>query len=136
VGDARDQGTWRLSELVDDTTSPERQREIIAAKAAQRDSEIILWATDLDVSASKYPPTERPELARWLKQPEAYDEVIFWRLDRFVRKPSDLTDMIRWAEANGKGLSGCNDTPHATRTTEVACASTTGQDGRGRGRAS
>jgi site-specific DNA recombinase len=97
-------GVVRLSELVDDTTSPERQREIIAAKAAQRDSEVVGWATDLDVSASKYPPTARPELARWLKQPEAYDEVIFWRLDRFVRKPSDLTDMIRWAEANGKGL--------------------------------
>jgi site-specific DNA recombinase len=97
-------GVIRLSELVDDTTSPERQREIIKAKAAQRDSEVVAWATDLDVSATKYPPTKRPELARWLKQPEAYDEVIFWRIDRFVRSPADLTDMIRWAKDNGKGL--------------------------------
>jgi len=94
----------RLSELVDDTTSPERQREIIAAKAAQRGSEVVAWATDLDVSATKYPPTKRPELARWLRHPDAYDEVIFWRIDRFVRSPADLTDMIRWAKANGKGL--------------------------------
>ena len=56
------------------------------------------------MSATKYPPTKRPDLARWLKQPEAYDEVIFWGIDRFVRSPADLTDMIRWSKANGKGL--------------------------------
>ena len=39
-----------------------------------------------------------------LQHPDAYDEVIFWRLDRFVRKPFDLTDMIHWAETHGKGL--------------------------------
>jgi site-specific DNA recombinase len=97
-------GVVRLSELVDDTTSPERQKEIIKAKAAQRDGEVVAWATDLDVSATKYPPTKRPELARWLAQPEAYDEVIFWRIDRFVRSPADLTDMIRWSKDNRKGL--------------------------------
>ena len=98
-------GVIRLSELVDDTTSPQRQRQIISAAAERRDSEVVAWAEDLDVSATKYPPTKRPELARWLRHPDAYDEVIFWRLDRFVRKPSDLTDMIRWAESNGKGRS-------------------------------
>ena len=97
-------GVIRLSELVDDTTSPERQRQIISAAAEHRGSEVVAWAEDLDVSATKYPPTKRPELARWLRHPDAYDEVIFWRLDRFVRKPSDLTDMIRWAEEHRKGL--------------------------------
>jgi DNA invertase Pin-like site-specific DNA recombinase len=97
-------GVIRLSELADDTTSPTRQREIITAAAATRGSEVVAWAEDLDISATKFPPTQRPELARWLQHPDAYDEVIFWRLDRFVRKPSDLTDMIRWAETNGKGL--------------------------------
>lgn len=101
---ARALGVIRLSELVDATTSPERQRQIITDAAERRGSTLVGWATDLDVSASKYPPTKRPELARWLETPDRYEEVIFWRLDRFVRSPADLTDMIRWSDRHGKNL--------------------------------
>ena len=97
-------GVIRLSELVDETTSPPRQRQIINAAAERRGSEVVAWAEDLDVSATKYPPTKRPELARWLRHADAYDEVIFWRLDRFVRKASDMAHMIRWAEQHDKNL--------------------------------
>ena len=53
----------RLSELASSTTSQARQREIITAAAALRDSEDDGVAEDLDVSATKYPPTKRPDLA-------------------------------------------------------------------------
>jgi site-specific DNA recombinase len=97
-------GVRRLSVLTEETTSPERQKEIIAAKAASRDVEIVGWADDLDISASKHPPMDRPGLRAWLECPEDFDEVIFWRMDRFVRKPGDLAQMIDWSRQHHKGL--------------------------------
>ena len=102
-------GVIRLSELTDETTSPARQREIITKAADLRGSEVVGWAVDLDVSASKLAPTERPELRHWLDREDEFDELLFWRTDRFVRKVSDLHDMIRWAELRGKGLASATE---------------------------
>jgi site-specific DNA recombinase len=98
-------GVIRLSEfdrrVQDQSTSPERQREAIEAKASQRGSEIVGWAEDLDVSASKVHPMRRPQLRQWFDRTDEYDEVIFWRLDRFVRRTfPDWADMVSWAAAN------------------------------------
>ena len=95
--------------MTQETTSPERQEEIITAAACARGSEIIGWARDLDVSASKVHPMERPELAEWLARPDEFDEIIFWRLDRLIRKVSDFADMIKWAEKYGKGLRSATE---------------------------
>jgi site-specific DNA recombinase len=97
-------GVIRLSKMTEETTSPERQQEIITAKARERGAEIVGWARDDDVSATKFAPSKRPELAKWLARPDAFDEVIFWRADRFVRKVRDLVDMIDWSRKHGKGL--------------------------------
>jgi len=97
-------GVVRLSKMTDETTSPARQREIIERKAAERGSVIVGWAEDTDVSATKFHPTQRPELSKWLARPEAYDEIIYWRADRFVRKVRDLADMIDWSREHTKGL--------------------------------
>lgn len=98
-------GVTRLSVMKgQDTTSPARQKEIIKAKARERGEEIVLWAEDNDVSASKFAPTQRPELSKMLARHAEYSEVIFWRLDRLLRSPADLTDMLRWAERHGKNL--------------------------------
>jgi DNA invertase Pin-like site-specific DNA recombinase len=97
-------GVIRLSELTDESTSPERQREIITRKAAERGSEIIGWAEDLDVSASKVAPMNRPQLRVWLDRPDEYDELIFWRIDRLARKVGDFARMVEWCEEQGKGL--------------------------------
>jgi site-specific DNA recombinase len=87
------------------TTSPPRQREQIEAKAAQRGSEIVGWAEDLDVSASKIHPMKRPQLKRWFDRPGEYDEVIFWRLDRFVRRTfPDFADMVSWSAEHSVSL--------------------------------
>lgn len=91
-------GVIRISVLADESTSPARQKEIIADRAAGRGGTVIGWAEDLDVSASKVHPMQRPELAKWLARPQEYDEVIFWRLDRFVRKTfPDFADMLAWS---------------------------------------
>jgi site-specific DNA recombinase len=98
-------GVTRLSVLTKETTSPQRQQEIISDAAARRECEIVGWADDLDISATKYPPKKRPKLKVWLEQRlDEFDEIIFWRLDRFVRKPGDLAQMIDWAREHRKGL--------------------------------
>lgn len=61
-------------------------------------------AEDLDVSASKTTPFERPELASWLARPDDYDMIVWWRMDRAVRSMSDMAELGRWAKEHGKLL--------------------------------
>src|SRR5712692_356893 len=102
-------GVIRLSELTDESTSPARQREIIEAAARARDSTIVGWAEDLDVSATKFAPKDRPDLGKWMDRPDEWDELLFWRVDRFIRKVSDLAEMIAWAEKHGKNLKSATE---------------------------
>jgi site-specific DNA recombinase len=102
-------GVVRLSVLTDETTSPERQREIITAAAGARGSGVVSWAEDLDVSATKVHPFKRPALARHLEVPESFDEIIVWRIDRIARKVADFADLIRWCEKHGKGLVSASE---------------------------
>ena len=102
-------GIVRLSLLTDESTSPARQQEIIEREAAKRGSSIVGWADDLDVSASRLAPLKRPKLARWLAQPDEYDELIFWRIDRLARKVGDFAEMVKWAEEHGKGLASATE---------------------------
>lgn len=97
-------GSIRLSDWKDETTSPERQEEIVTASASARSGTIVGWARDIDVSASKVHPFERPELGKWLKTPDEFDTLLFWKLDRFVRSVSDFHDMIKWCDQHGKNL--------------------------------
>jgi site-specific DNA recombinase len=98
-------GIIRLSVLRDETTSPQRQRADIEAKAKALGSEIIGWAEDLDVSAFKIPPMRRPELAVWLNRTSEYDEIIFWKLDRFVRRAiPDFSDLVQWGAEHDIGM--------------------------------
>src|SRR5258708_12083501 len=102
-------GVGRLSVDKEETTSPQRQREIITAAAAARGSTIIGWAEDRDIPASKTHPMQRPELAKWLGRPDEFDEILFWRIDRFARGAADLADMIRWSDAHRKGLASATE---------------------------
>ncbi|WP_371630222.1 recombinase family protein [Streptomyces sp. NBC_00341] len=97
----------RISCLTDESTSLERQladaRKYVAKKVAQG----LPWvevgvARDVHVSATKQNPFERAELGHWLKEraPE-FDLILFWKLDRFIRKVMDMQDMLRWAEDHG-----------------------------------
>lgn len=95
----------RLSVLTDETTSPERQADANDNAATAIGARIIGTATDLDVSASKTTPFERPELGEWLNdRADDFDVIIFWRLDRAVRSMADMSALVSWARKHGKRL--------------------------------
>lgn len=101
----------RLSVATDESTSPARQREKGRLMAQMKDYQIVGYAEDLDVSATKLRPIDRPQLGDWMKnRHHEFDVMIFWKLDRIVRSPGDLSDMIRWCERYGKNLIFVDDT--------------------------
>ncbi|MFC5666915.1 recombinase family protein [Kitasatospora misakiensis] len=99
----------RLSVLTDETTSPERQREACDHVAGELritfgEGAELREAVDLDVSASKTSPWERPELLRWLHNPAAYDALVFWRFDRAIRSMAHMYALANWAREHRKVL--------------------------------
>ncbi|PGH49931.1 recombinase family protein [Streptomyces sp. Ru87] len=94
----------RLSVRTDETTSPARQRAANSAEAARRGAVIVGEAEDLDVSATKTTPFDRPELGDWLSRPDDFDMIIWWRMDRAVRSMADMAELGRWAREHGKLL--------------------------------
>ncbi|MFB7908366.1 recombinase family protein [Kitasatospora sp. NPDC056076] len=101
----------RLSVATDESTSPARQREKGRLMAQMKDYQIVGYAEDLDVSATKFRPVDRPQLGDWMKnRHHEFDVMIFWKLDRIVRSPADLSDMIRWCDEHRKNLIFVDDT--------------------------
>lgn len=100
----------RLSVLTDETTSPARQELDLRRFAIMRGCRVVGVARDLNVSATKVPPWKRPELGEWInnRAPE-FDQILFWKLDRFVRRISDLHLMIEWCKEYGKILAADKD---------------------------
>ncbi len=87
----------RLSRVTDATTSPERQLETCGELCSQRGYEVVGVAEDLDVSAGKTTPFDRPQLGDWLSnRPDEFDVLVFFRADRIVRRLLDLAELIRW----------------------------------------
>nr|WP_051055095.1 recombinase family protein [Kitasatospora sp. SID7827] len=107
TGRLRGVSAIRLSVLTDETTSPERQRE-----ANDRTAEMLnidfgegdqrREAVDLDVSASKTAPWERPELGKWLADPDSFDVIVWWRFDRAVRSQGHMHKLAEWASEHRK----------------------------------
>ncbi|MFE9569253.1 recombinase family protein [Streptomyces sp. NPDC006692] len=99
----------RLSVRTDETTSPERQRESddIAAAALGIDfgeGTALREAVDLDVSASKVGPFDRPQLGKWLERPDTFDALVWWRFDRAIRSMGDMHELAKWAKEHRKML--------------------------------
>ncbi|MBT2383898.1 recombinase family protein [Streptomyces sp. ISL-11] len=115
-------GVIRLSKETDESTSPQVQRRAILAIASLRGAEVVGWAEDLDISASTFSPAERPELAKWLKRPDEWDGLVFWRLDRFVRSVIDFADMIRWCKADGRSKNLISATEPIDLNTPIGVA--------------
>lgn len=116
--------TIRLTVRTESTTSPERQIEDCRSFCEQHGWEVVGIARDLSVSATAVPPWQRPELSRWLDEraPE-FDVIVFWRLDRFVRRVGDLHKMIEWAESHGgKALVSATEPFDLTSSTGKATA--------------
>ncbi len=88
----------RLSPLTDATTSPERQLKKCRELCTQRGYEIVGVAEDLDVIAGTTTPFDRPQLGPWLTNRfNDFDVLVFFRVDRIVRRLFDLADMIKWS---------------------------------------
>ncbi|MGH1553960.1 recombinase family protein [Streptomyces sp. L7] len=100
----------RLSILTDETTSPVRQELDLWRKANDDRVRVVGVARDLNVSATKIPPWKRRELGKWLndRSPE-FDVLMFWKLDRFVRRILDLQVIINWCQEYGKNLKSLHD---------------------------
>ncbi|WP_145969026.1 recombinase family protein, partial [Streptomyces hyaluromycini] len=94
----------RLSVRTDETTSPTRQREANGRSARAMNARIVGEAEDLDVSASRTTPFERPELGKWLAEPSRFDVILWWRLDRAVRSMADMHELAKWARTYRKML--------------------------------
>ncbi|TDC80520.1 recombinase family protein [Streptomyces hainanensis] len=107
----------RLSILTDDTTSPVRQELDLRLLARERGYRVVGIASDLNVSATKVPPWKRKQLGDWLnnRAPE-FDVLLFWKLDRFVRRISDLSTMIDWCLKYQKNLVSKHDSIDLTTT--------------------
>lgn len=82
----------------DPSTSPVRQRATVVDLVEQRGDTLVDIAEDLDVSAIKLTPFQRPDIGKWLNErPGEFDGVVWPRLDRAVRSMSDLHELSRWA---------------------------------------
>ena len=93
----------RLSDLTDETTSPERQLAKIETYAKLHDHELIGVAEDLDVSGA-VPPDKRPQLGPWLKRLDEWDACVVARFDRLSRSVRDFANFCSWLDENGKAL--------------------------------
>ncbi|ETB33770.1 recombinase family protein [Mycobacterium avium] len=94
----------RLSRVTDATTSPERQLQACKDLCTHRGYEVVGIAEDLDISAGKTTPFNRPQLGKWLKRPGDFDVIVVYRVDRIVRRLFDLADLIRWCQEHRVAL--------------------------------
>ncbi|GBG36845.1 recombinase family protein [Mycobacterium montefiorense] len=101
----------RLSRVTEVTNSPELQLEICQELCRQRGYNVVGIAEDLDVSAGKTSPFERPALRQWIGDGKVdpgrsgeYEVIVFYRVDRIVRRLFDLSDLIRWSREHSVTL--------------------------------
>ncbi|WP_271799231.1 recombinase family protein [Dietzia maris] len=106
----------RLSRVTDESTSIERQREVCHKVCVERGFEVVGYAEDPDVSAGKTSPFERPSLGSWLKQPERFDVLVFYRLDRLVRSARHLHELTGWGEDYSVDLVSATEPEFDTST--------------------
>ncbi|MEV0360289.1 recombinase family protein [Nocardia sp. NPDC050697] len=108
-GNLRVLGRLRLSRSTEESTSIERQREIIQQWADANGHTLVGWAEDIDVSGS-IDPFEAPKLGPWLNErhPE-WDVLAAWKLDRLGRNAIQLNKLFGWCLENGKTLVSCSE---------------------------
>ncbi len=109
-GPQRVLGRIRLSRASDESTSAERQRELIERWAADNGHTVIGWAEDLDISGS-VDPFDTPALGAWLKPDKLaeWDVLCAWKLDRLARRAVPLHRLFGMCEEHGKTLVCVSD---------------------------
>ncbi|HTY33775.1 recombinase family protein, partial [Mycobacterium sp.] len=89
----------------DGKTSHITQRSKGTAYAESQGWEVVGAFEDLDVSAIKLSPFERPDLRVWLEdRAEDWDALIFAKTDRVFRSAADCVRLAEWCKENRKIL--------------------------------
>ncbi|AOZ61276.1 serine integrase [Mycobacterium phage DarthPhader] len=103
-------GRIRLSRATDESTSVERQREIIAQWASLHGHQIVGWAEDQDVSGT-VDPFKAPALGPWFKEDKRgeWDILCCWKLDRLTRSAIRLSAVIGWCLDHDKTIVSCGE---------------------------
>ncbi|MCF3938378.1 recombinase family protein [Gordonia tangerina] len=99
-------GRLRISRARDESTSIERQREIVQQWADTHDHNVIGWAVDEEVSGT-VDAFAAPELGPWLTDPErieSYDVIASWKLDRLGRSSIQLNKLFGFCRDHDKTL--------------------------------
>jgi site-specific DNA recombinase len=86
-------------------TSHITQRSKGDAYAESQDWTVVGAFQDLDVSAIKLSPWERPDLKEWLTdRAEDWDALIFAKTDRVFRSAADCVKLAEWCREHSKIL--------------------------------
>lgn len=98
-------GRIRLSRSSEESTSVERQRELIENWAKTNNHEVVAWAEDVDVSGA-VSPFDTPALGPYLKEPASneWDILVAWKLDRLARNSININKLFAWVTDNDKTL--------------------------------
>jgi DNA invertase Pin-like site-specific DNA recombinase len=68
-------------------------------------------------------PEQRPELGHWMREKsDEFDALLFWRLDRAVRGPGDLKELIDYSRKHSKNLVFAEDSFDLSTATGEAMA--------------
>jgi site-specific DNA recombinase len=102
-------GQLRLSRSTDESTSIDRQRELIQQWSDANGHTVAGWAEDSDVSGS-VDPFDTPQLADWLgnRAPE-FDVIACWKLDRLSRNAIKLNKLFGWCIEHDKTVVSCSE---------------------------
>ncbi|EKT81862.1 putative phage Integrase [Rhodococcus opacus M213] len=112
-------GRLRISRATEESTSIERQREIITRWADAHGHTVVGWAVDEDVSGS-VDPFDTPALGPWLTDPSKaheWDILAAWKLDRLGRNAIQLNKLFGWTLEHGKTLVSCSESMDLSTTT-------------------
>lgn len=102
-------GRVRLSRATDESTSVDRQREVIEGWAAANGAVVVGWAEDIDVSGAA-DPFDTKQLGDWLtKREHEFDVLATWKLDRLARNTINLNRLFAWCIEHDKVLVSCSE---------------------------
>ncbi|ATE84776.1 serine integrase [Mycobacterium phage Chupacabra] len=102
-------GRLRLSRSTEESTSIERQREIVTAWAQSNGHTLVGWAEDVDVSGA-IDPFDTPSLGPWLDERRGeWDILCAWKLDRLGRDAIRLNKLFGWCQEHGKTVASCSE---------------------------
>ena len=102
-------GRLRLSRSTEESTSIERQREIITGWSDVNGHTLVGWAEDIDVSGS-VDPFETPQLGVWLsRRASEWDVLCAWKLDCLGRNAIQLNRLFGWCGEHDKTVVSCSE---------------------------